>query len=243
MTVEAPERPPVAAPAPPLPPSEERVDRRRPRSPWRVLAAVFFVLMAALGVARVADWLPSLSNPFATETVDRTGPAVLHALEDISQYRAVTGNFQVIVDLEKDTRYVPSFIKGERTLFVAAGTVDGMVDFSGIESSAVRVSEDRRAVTVMLPAATLSEPRIDPARSYVASRDRGALDRLGSVFSDSPTGERQLYLLAQDKLSEAATDGGLVTAAQTNTREMLQSLLRSLGFESIAVIFQPAPAP
>ena len=235
MTVAAPERPETVL-APPPASRERRAPRR---SPSRKIAAVALAAILVLGIGRVIDLLPSIVNPFQTQRVDRTGPAVLHALEDISEYRAVTGNFQVILDLEEDTRFVPSFVRGERTIFVAAGTVDGMVDFSSVRDTSIVVSEDRRGVTVTLPAATLSEPEVDPERSYVADRDRGLLDRIGSVFSDSPTGERDLYLLAGDKLRLAAADAGLVEAAQGNTKEMLESLLRSLGFERIAIRFAP----
>lgn len=240
MTVAAPERPDtIAAP----PPGEGSGRRRAPRrSAFRTIAAVAVAALVVLGVGRVADLLPSLGNPFRTESVDRTGPAVLHALDDISEYRAVTGNFQVILDLEEDTRFVPSFVKGERTVFVAAGTVDGMVDFSSLDAASVTVSDDRRGVTLTLPPATLSEPQVDPERSYVADRDRGLLDRLGSVFSDSPTGERDLYLLAGDRLRAAAAEAGLVEAAQGNTKEMLESLLRSLGFERVTIRFAPPVA-
>ena len=37
-----------------------------------------------------------------------------------------------MVDVEQDNKLLPSFIKGERTLFIAAGTVDAAVDFSGL---------------------------------------------------------------------------------------------------------------
>ena len=210
------------------------------RRPGGLAVLVVFGLVVALvaGVGAVRDLLPDLRNPFRTESVDRTQPAVLKALEDLREYRAATGHFQVVVDLEKDARYVPAIVKGERTLFVAAGNVDAGVDFSRIGSDAVDVASDRRSVTVSLPHATLSEARVDPARSYVFERERGVLDRLGSVFSDNPTSERPLYLLAEQRLAAAARDGsGLVERAEENTRTMLVGLLRSLGFSDVEVRF------
>ena len=214
-----------------------RAPRRFPIGRILVVGVVAFGLVFGFGT--LADLLPSLGNPFATKTVDRSQPVVLNALEDLSEYRAATGQYQVIVDVEEDTRYVPSFLKGEHTLFVAAGNVDATVDFATLDDSAIVVSEDGTRVTVTLPPARLQEARIDTEASRVIDRDRGVLDRVGSVFSDSPTSEHDLYVLAEDKLeAAAAADGRLVERAQDNTREMLTGMLQSLGYEQVTVRFQ-----
>jgi hypothetical protein len=184
--------------------------------------------------------LPSL-NPFKEETRDRSQPVLLKSLEDLSEYRAATANMQVVVDVEKDTRLLPSWLKGERTLFVAAGTVDAAVDFAGLskDPDAVKVSGDRRSVTLTLPEPTLTEPRIDPDRSRVYDRDRGILDRVDDAFSDRPGDEQPLYQLATDKLAEAAAgDPELVDTARRNTKSMLVGMMRGLGFESVTVEFR-----
>jgi len=165
-------------------------------------------------------------------------PVLLKAVNDLHTYQAATGSFQVFVDLEKDTKYVPAVIKGERTLFLATGTVDAGVDFSRLGPGSVAVSGDRRSVTITVPHAVLSGARVDPAHSYVVDRSRGLLDRIGSMFSDSPTGERALYQAAQAKIADAAAaDGGLRTRADDNTRQMLTALLTSLGFSHVTVAF------
>ena len=94
-------------------------------------------------------------NPFGTETKDRSQPVLLKSLQDLSDYHAATANMQVVVDVEQDARLLPSFIKGERTLFVAAGNVDAAVDFRALskDPDAVKVSKDRRSVEVRLTAA------------------------------------------------------------------------------------------
>lgn len=206
---------------------------------WILLALVMIILV--LGLTRLVGLLPSFENPFASEKVDRTQPALLEAIENLAEYRAASGHFQVIIDVEDDTRFVPSFIRGERTVFLAGGTVDASVDFTGLAEGAVERSEDGTAVTVRLPSAHLSEPRIDPERSYVVSRDRGLLDRAGSAFSDNPTSDRELYLQAEQKLSAAAVEAGLTERAEANTRAMLESMLASLGFDEVTVVFDQVP--
>jgi hypothetical protein len=198
---------------------------------------VLFGLLVLAGLVGLPRLLPSLPNPFATERVDRSGPAVLHALEDLSEYRAATGHFQVILDVEEEARFLPGALRGERTLFVARGTVDAVVDFDGLGEDAVEVSEDRTRAVVNLPRARLGEPRVDPEHSYVYERSRGLLDRIGSMFSDNPSSDRDLYLLAERRLIYAARETDLTEAAERNTRGMLTALLGSLGFSEVEVHF------
>jgi hypothetical protein len=193
--------------------------------------------LAVIAVVLVAGPL----NPFGSDTKDRSQPVLLKSLENLSDYHAATANMQVVVDVEEDARLLPSFIKGERTLFVAAGTVDAAVDFRGLsrDPDAVKVSEDRRSVTLTLPAPKLLEPRLDPDNSRVYDRDRGVLDRVEDAFSDRPGDEQPLYQLAEDKLAAAAAaDPRLLQTAERNTRSMLEGLLRGLGFEKIRIDFR-----
>ncbi len=67
--------------------------------------------------------LPGLHNPFSERDVDRSQPVILQSIQDLSRYEAAAGNFQVVIDLEKDARFLPSVVRGQRTLFVAAGAV------------------------------------------------------------------------------------------------------------------------
>jgi Protein of unknown function (DUF4230) len=212
--------------------------RRRLPGPLLLIAGVVALLIL------LPTLIPSL-NPFKEETVDRSGPVLLKSLENLSEYRAASANMQVVVDVEEDTDLIPSFIKGERTLFVAAGSVDAAVDFSGLGRSpdAVRVSDDRKEVALTLPAPRLTEARIDAERSRVYDRDRGALDRLEEAFSDDGGADQQdLYVLAEEKLTEAAgSDPSLLETAERNTRAMLEGMMRGLGFEKVTVRFeQPA---
>jgi hypothetical protein len=166
---------------------------------------------------------------------------LLKAIEDLEVYKAATGNFQVVVDLEEGSPGIPLLIKGQRTLFVAGGSVDAEVDFSTLDEGAIKVSPDGQRVEITLPRARLSEARVDPEQSRVFSRERGLLDRLGSVLSDNPTSERELYRLAQEKMAAAAAESDLVGRAEQNTRAMLESMLRSLGYRDVTVTFRDPP--
>lgn len=211
---------------------------RTGRVPGWVKAVGSVVLLLAVLFAGIRlSVVPGLKDLFGTETRDRSGPALLESIQDISRYDAASGNFQVVVDLEKDAKFLPDAIRGSRTLYVGAGTVDAYVDLGKLGEDDVRVDEDRTSATLRLPHARLGTPALDPGRSYAVSKQRGLLDRLGDLFSDNPGSEQAVQKLAVRHIGEAAKESGLTARAESNTTEMLEGLLRSLGFEKVRVSY------
>ncbi len=202
---------------------------------WLV-ATIGLVVALVLGAKAVGFW-PDLKNPFGSKTTDRSGPALLKSVQDLSQYVAAEGNFEVIVDVQQNRKYIPDFLVNERILFIAAGSVEVYVDFSQIGQGAVKESEDRRTVEITLPAPQLRPPRIDNDRSYVYEEQRGGLNRIVDIFKSDPNRLQEVYKLAEDKISAAAKDAGLSKRAEDNTRKMLEQFLRALGYTTITVNF------
>jgi hypothetical protein len=79
---------------------------------------------------------------------------------------------------------------------------------------------------------------VDPAASRVVGRERGLLNRIAAVFQDSPTSEQEVYQLAEARMNEAAKGSDLARRGQENTRQMLTTLGRSLGFQDVTVTFE-----
>ncbi|MDH2430000.1 DUF4230 domain-containing protein [Sphaerisporangium sp. TRM90804] len=210
----------------------------RSRKAWRFLAGLLVLIVLLLVGGRLA-W--SYLNPFGETTVDRSQPVLLQSIQNMSRFQAASGNFQVIVDLEKDAAALPDAIKGSRTLFVGAGSVDAYVDFAALGDDAITVSPDRTEVTVRLPRAQLEEPRLDNAKSYVYAHERGLLDRMQDMLSNSPQNQQELYVLAAKKIGEAAQSSDLRARADQNTRTMLIGMMKSLGFAKVTVKFADEP--
>lgn len=202
------------------------------------------LLLAAVGLSALFLLVANLFGilGFGERTIDRSQPPLLVSLTDLAEYRAASANFEVIVDIEKDTKFVPDFLKGQRVLMVAAGNVDASVDFSSLKDENVEVSPDRRSVKITLPAPRLSAVRLDNDKTYVADRQRGLADRIGGVFGN-PANDQPLYQAAEQKLRTAAEASTILDLAQTNTRAMLTSFLKSLGFENVTVVFVEPGSP
>lgn len=198
------------------------------------LIVAFLVLVVA---GRAVDLLPSL-NPFASKTVDRTGPAVLDAVVELQELRVARANLQVIVDVEEDVNNVPSWLKGQRTVIVAAGTVDASVDLGSLQEGDVVLSEDRRSVTITVPRPVLGEARLDMERTQVVARERGVVDRVNAALGDGAD-DQALFVLAEKRLdAAAAADGDLLDRAEASTRATLTDLLGELGFDKVRVEFR-----
>ena len=202
----------------------------------KVLSAFALVLVVIFAGLRLAFDV-GLHDVFGEDTHDRSGPALLKSIQDMSRYDAASGNFQVVVDLEKDAKYLPDAIRGSRTLYVGAGTVEAYVDLGTLGDKDVTVNDDRTSATLRLPHATLGRPALDPDHSYSVSKQRGLLNRLGDLFSDNPNDERAVQRLAARHIGEAAKDSRLTSRAEVNTTGMLQGLLRSLGFKEVNVTY------
>ncbi|MFE6171543.1 DUF4230 domain-containing protein [Streptomyces sp. NPDC056464] len=212
-----------------------RINKRMPG--WaKAVSALVLVLVVFFAGIRLSV-IPGLKDLFGTETNDRSGPALLQSIQDMSRYDAASGNFQIVVDLEKDAKFLPDAIRGTRTLYVGAGTVDAYVDLGKVGEDDVTVNGDRTSATLRLPHAALGKPSLDPDRSYAVSKQRGLLDRLGDLFSDNPNGEQAVQKLAVRHIGDAAKQSGLTTRAETNTTNMLEGLLHSLGFKEVKVAY------
>lgn len=215
----------------------------RRRTPTRTFIAAA-ALMCAVVIAGnlLAGGLFNFALPFSETQTDHSPPLVLNEIRDLAEFRAAEAEFEVIVDRENDVRWVPAFVAGERVQFVAVGTVDATVDFSGLDDSSVIWDDESGAVTVVLPAPTIGDPSIDLEHSGVMNRDRGLLDRVGGVFSDNPTADIDLIREAEDKMGDAVTATDLEARARTNTIDMLNDLLGSAGVTEVRVVFE-SPAP
>jgi len=198
---------------------------------------VFAVIVAMCLGLRAINVLPSFDNPFADKTTDRSQPVLLQSMRDLSRYVAADGTFQVIVDLQENKENVPDFLLNKRTLFVGSGTVEEYVDFGALTEGAMTIDEDKKSVTIELPAPQQSTAALDMERSYVVAEERGLLNRIGDAFKSDPGQQQRVYQTAQQRITEAARASGLDQRARDNTQKMLTSLLAQFGYTSVTVTY------
>jgi hypothetical protein len=213
--------------------------RRFGRGLFWLAGIVGVVAVLLLGLRAVNLW-PSFTNPFAQQQTDRSQPPLLRSIKDLSRYVAAEGNFQVVIDVQRNRQYVPDFLLNQRTLFVAAGSVESFVDFGAIPGGAITESPDHKSVEIKLPGPQLGKPNLDLAHSYVFAEQRGLINRVGDLIDGDPNRQQAVYRLAEERIAAAARDSGLMQRAQENTRKMLEGLLHSLGYATVTVTFTAA---
>ncbi|MHA7143838.1 DUF4230 domain-containing protein [Arthrobacter sp. TmT3-37] len=191
------------------------------RAALTVTCATVLVL-AGIGVGNIYGF-----GLFQTERIDRSQPTLLTSIEDIGEYHAAMGNFEVLLDVEDDVAWLPDFVAGRRTLFVAAGTVDAYVDLSGLTERDIVVSDDGDSVKMRVPEPQLDKPNLDQSRSYLFAQDRGVFERVADAI-ELPE-QSQFYQDAESRMVSAAEESELRQQAADNTRAMLTGLCGSLG--------------
>src|SRR5699024_8736084 len=122
-------------------------------------------VIAAVVVLGAPRLLPKL-DPFPTETKDRPQPALLQSLQRLDSYHAARANLQQVVDVEQDTKRVPSFLKGERTVMVARATLERTLASGRPGPESGQASGELRELVTTLPAhASAARTSTSPARA------------------------------------------------------------------------------
>jgi hypothetical protein len=201
------------------------------------------VLLGVLGLGAFVAVLAGglfgfLKNPFETEKVDRTGPALLVAVRNLARIEGSSGTFQVVVDIEQDAKYMPSALKGQRLIYLAQGSASGTVDLGGVSEKTMTIDEATKSVTFVVPPAEINNVRVDLEGSRVLSNERGLFDRLGDAFGDNNPMPPELVVRAETQMQEAALSSDLKARAEASTERVLQSIGNGLGYANVSVKFQ-----
>jgi hypothetical protein len=220
----------------------DRRNRRPLLGGMSILAIGGLVLGTVLLVSLFGGVFGFLKNPFKTEEVDRTGPALLTAVQNLARVEGSSGTFQVVVDIEKDAKYLPDTLKGQRIIYLAHGSASGTVDLSGLDASAMTIDETTKSVTFRIPQAQINNVRIDLSKSRVLSYDRGLLDRLGGLVREGVVMPAELTTRAEQQLTQAAAESDLRARAQANTEQVLRSIASGLGYPNVTIeLIGPQP--
>ncbi|MBE1878513.1 DUF4230 domain-containing protein [Myceligenerans pegani] len=181
-------------------------------------------------------------NPFTTSQVDRSTEPVLLGMRDLARFVAAEAEYEVLVDLEQDVRYLPGWLAGSRLVLVVNGSVESYVDFSDLDPGAIEVSDDGTAVTVTVPEPELSDPRVDLGSSHALSEDRGLVDRIGDLFESNSDARQEALSQGSEKIAAAAEESSLTERARENTTKTLEALIESFGYETVTVEFEEREA-
>jgi hypothetical protein len=166
-----------------------------------------------------------LSNPFGFSTkVTPSGPVVLQQIQQLSRLETTRYRERVIV--KGDTKGIlPSWVAGDRILFVGQGEVVAGIDLTQLQPGDVRTEGTK--VSVHLPPAKILHTTLDNRQSEVYERQTG-------IFSKpDPSLETKVRIEAEDRIRAAALESGVLKTAEANSKETLRPFLNKLGFDDV----------
>lgn len=214
-------------------------DATRPSRVFGRATLFLVVVLVAAGAVGgvVVGWLWAHHETNARDvTVVRSTPSVVVAVRDLARLEGAEYRIERVISLnDKQSRLFGMIHAEDAILLVAAGVVTAGVDLANLRDGDVEVDEGRRTARLTLPSSVVLAARLDNERTFVFKRDT---DLLAERKDSLETLARQE---AERTLRAAAEEGGIVRRSDENVRRTVESLIRSLGYTSVTVVFRDAP--
>ena len=195
-----------------------------------LLGALFgYLLLSIFGHIVHAEMWDRVSHLMTGRStrIDTSSPSVVEKIRQLSRLETVEYSVEKIVEGDRQNRYLPNFLVGDKLMLVAHGEVIAGVDLSQLKSSDVAANADN--VTVRLPKAQILSTRLDNDQTRVYSRATGLL-----VAAD-PNLESQVRQTAEQQIAQAALADGVLEKAHQNARTGVTALLNGLGFRHVQI--------
>ena len=195
---------------------------RRPRAMFAGVSGFVAGFFLAALLAAIGGWALFFRGGLR---LDMSRPTVVHQVQQLQRLETVVYSMEKIVTGSQESRYLPSFLAGDRLLLIVYGDVTAGIDLAALDVEAVQV--DGTAITMTLPAPDIFSTRIDNSKTRVYSRETGLFT------SPDPNLESEVRREAERQVRQAALDGGILKNAAANAQTTLTTFLRGLGFQTV----------
>jgi hypothetical protein len=178
---------------------------------------------------------PSLPPASSSIQVLRGAPDVVMAVKNLARLESTAFHMERVIDLsEKQSKLFGLIATEDAILLVAVADVTAGVDLGKLGEKDVQVSTDGRRVTIQLPEAEVFHSRLDNERTYVHTR------RTGLLAERKETLETQARKEAEQALTAAALEAGILKKADENAKRVVSELARSLGIAEVEIVTRTA---
>lgn len=184
------------------------------------------ILLVLLLMATFERGRQALFNPFGFSTkVTPSGPVVLEQLQKMARLQTASYKGHAIIKGNTGSDILPSFIAGDKIVFIGHGEVGAGVDLGKMQQENIRIENEK--ITIKLPDADIFYSRLDNEQSEVFERQTGVFSR------PDPALETKVRQEAEKQIRDAALQSEIKKHATQGAREELRRLLRMLGFKDI----------
>ncbi len=227
---------------------QERKPVRQP-SGWRyvLIGALTFIFAASLlaaglvlgGGASLVDRLLTgvglIARPTPTP-VFISGDAIVQEIRQISRLETTTFTIERVIEARQSDGVWPDWLRGDRLLLIANGTIIAGVDMEQLQPSQVVVSPDGKAVTLTLPPVQIFNRSsiLNNDKTRVYDRQQGLL---APPNADLETNARRL---AEGQLLAAACEEGILQHATEDARATVEKMLTLFALKATVL---PGPVP
>lgn len=174
-------------------------------------------------------WWVSSSRSSRIVRIDATRPSVISQIRKLQRLETVSFGMDKIVVGERESKYLPKFLAGDRLLLIVFGEVTAGIDLSKVEAGDLDMDPEGTTIKLKIPPAEIFATRLDNERTRVYSRETGLFSRV------DPDLETDVRREAERQVRQAAVDGGIMDTAKSNAGTTLTSFLQGLGFVNVTV--------
>ena len=160
--------------------------------------------------------------------MDVSQPTIVRQIQQLERLETVVYRMEKVISGERENRYLPQFLAGDRLLLIVYGEVVAGVDLRRVRPEQVMVRD--RTIRLTMPKAEVFLTRVDNERTRVFSRETGLFSRV------DPNLETEIRRAAERELLDAAVKESILKTAEENARATIVRLLEAFGFENVEVI-------
>ncbi len=215
------------------------MDRRRSPLLW-----ILVIMVACLGgilfiYSRIKPSKPAVDLPALipqpTPTIYPSAATVIESVQALSRLETASYQMEKVITAESGQGPL-GFLFGDKLLLIAYGKIIAGIDLSYIGPNDL-LTTDEGTVYMRLPPAEIFVATLDNSRTYVYDRRTG-------VVGMNPQLETAARQEAEHLMLQAAIENGLLETAEDNARNVLRSLIMSLGFKHVIFVKEmPTPTP
>lgn len=160
--------------------------------------------------------------------VDVSRTAIIKQLQTLNRYETTSFTIEKIIEAgTTQGNALSQFLYGDRILLIAHGEVIAGFDLATMKEQDLEIQG--KTVTVTLPPAEILVTRLDSEQTRVYDRDQGLLSQGDKDL------ETQARVAAEQSITQAACEGGILVEASEKGRNQLTTILKAVGFETVIV--------
>jgi hypothetical protein len=162
-----------------------------------------------------------------TPTIIPDPVTIITQVQALNRLETIQYSVEKVIKAEENQGALRLLI-GDRLLFVAHGYVIAGIDMSKIKPEDMWL--ENGILNVRLPAAEILVSTLDNTKSYVYDRQTGILKNA------DPNLETSARQIAEQQITQAALDDGILDQAGANAQTSLRWFFESLGYKQIKFV-------